>query len=77
MAKVIGTIDINTQRCKGCELCVEACPFNIIQLASRMDNKRGYPYVEQVEPEKCTGCSSCAIVCPDGCITVYRKKIEN
>ena len=39
-------------------------------------NVHGYPYVEPVQIDKCTGCTSCAVVCPDGCITVYRKKVE-
>lgn len=71
-----GAIVINTERCKGCSLCVEACPLNIISLADKMVNRRGYRYVEQTNQEACTGCTSCAIVCPDGCITVYRKKVE-
>ena len=77
MAKMKGAIIINTERCKGCSLCVVACPLNIIQLADKMVNRRGYRYVEQTNQDACTGCTSCAIVCPDGCITVYRKKVEN
>ena len=76
MAKMKGAIVINTERCKGCNLCAVACPLHIIQLTDKV-NRRGYPYVQQVNSENCTGCTSCAIVCPDGCITVYRKKIEN
>ncbi len=74
MAKMRGEIEVNTERCKGCELCVEACPFDLLQLAPRSVNRRGYPYVQQTDTERCTGCTSCAIVCPDGCITVYRVK---
>jgi len=77
MAQMKGAIVVNTERCKGCELCAVACPFDLIQLADKMVNRRGYRYVEQINAERCTGCTSCAIVCPDGCITVYRKKIEN
>ena len=77
MAKMKGAIEINTERCKGCSLCVEACPLNIIALADKMVNRRGYRYVQQTDQDTCTGCTSCAIVCPDGCITVYRKRIEN
>ena len=39
-------------------------------------NVHGYPYVEPKNMDSCVGCASCAIVCPDGCITVYRKKVE-
>lgn len=66
-------IDMN--RCKGCSLCVAACPQHVIQLARKV-NVNGYPYVEAVNQQACVGCASCGIVCPDGCITVYRKKME-
>ena len=39
-------------------------------------NVHGYPYVEAAVPEACIGCAACAMVCPDGCIMVYRKKVE-
>ena len=71
MAKMKGAIVVDTTRCKGCSLCVVACPQNVIQLAGKV-NVHGYPYVEAVRQEACVGC---AIVCPDGCITVYRKKM--
>ena len=75
MAKMKGLIEIDTTRCKGCVLCVEACPQDVIALAGKV-NVHGYPYVEPKNLEACVGCASCAIVCPDGCITVYRKKVE-
>lgn len=77
MAKINGVIVVDTERCKGCSLCIVACPLNLLRLADKKVNHKGYPYVEQVEWERCTGCTSCAIVCPDGCISVYRKKNEN
>ena len=76
MAKVKGVIVVDTERCKGCSLCVVACPQDVIALAPKKVNVHGYPYVEAAQAEKCTGCASCGIVCPDGCITVYRKKVE-
>jgi 2-oxoglutarate ferredoxin oxidoreductase subunit delta len=76
MSKIKGAIVVNTDRCKGCTLCVDACPQHVIALAAKKVNIHGYPYVEPVAQSACVGCSSCAIVCPDGCITVYRKKVE-
>ena len=76
MGKIKGAIVVDMDRCKGCSLCVEACPQNDIALAKKV-NKSGYPFVEVVSQDNCVGCASCAIVCPDGCITVYRKKMED
>ncbi len=39
MAK--GKVSFNQERCKGCGLCVEACPVKIIQLDSNVINKKG------------------------------------
>ncbi|MBQ7572068.1 MAG: 4Fe-4S binding protein [Bacteroidaceae bacterium] len=69
-----GTIVVDTERCKGCNLCVVACPLKIIRLSQRQVNRKGYPFAEQLAPGMCTGCTSCAIVCPDGCISVYRTR---
>jgi 2-oxoglutarate ferredoxin oxidoreductase subunit delta len=76
MGKVKGAIVVDTDRCKGCTLCVDTCPQGVIALAERRVNRHGYPYVEPVNIDKCTGCTSCAVICPDGCITVYRKRVE-
>jgi len=74
MAKVVGDIVIDIEKCKGCEVCVPACPQDVISMSKNVNGK-GYNYAETVNDE-CTGCTNCAIVCPDGVITVYRKKIE-
>jgi 2-oxoglutarate ferredoxin oxidoreductase subunit delta len=73
MAKMKGDIVIDVERCKGCELCISACPFSTIAMAKEV-NSKGYHYAIKVNDE-CTGCTNCAVVCPDGVITVYRVKI--
>ena len=74
MATVKGAIVVDTERCKGCGLCVGACPVKILGLSLKEVNKRGYPFSMQLE-DKCIGCAACAIGCPDGCISVYKTKI--
>ena len=74
MAKIKGAIVIDHDRCKGCNLCVVACPLNLLSLAEKEVNKKGYRFAQQTVDNVCNGCASCAIVCPDGCITVYKKK---
>ena len=71
MAK--GAIVVDKDRCKGCEVCVGACPQHVIAMQKDV-NRKGYHYAYMKNPEACTGCSNCAIVCPDGVISVYRAK---
>ncbi|MCD8292433.1 MAG: 4Fe-4S binding protein [Prevotellaceae bacterium] len=75
MAKFKGAIVVNTERCKGCNLCAVACPLSVIALSKEV-NAKGYRYALQVLDDTCNGCSSCAIVCPDGCISVYKLRID-
>lgn len=72
MAKIRGAVVVNTQRCKGCNLCVVACPSKVLDLQKKEVNDRGYHFAYMAEPDKCIGCQSCALVCPDACIEVYR-----
>ena len=74
MAKIKGTIVVNTNRCKGCDLCVVACPTNILILSKEV-NAKGYHYAQIEHPDECIGCANCGYVCPDGCITVYKVKL--
>lgn len=68
-----GTIEIFVDRCKGCQLCVEACPKDLLQVDTEHVNARGYYPVKLVDPENaCTGCGICAMACPDVSIKVYR-----
>ncbi|MBU0491683.1 MAG: 4Fe-4S binding protein [Chloroflexi bacterium] len=65
-------IEIDENRCKGCELCTTVCPYDLVSMANRFSAK-GYRPASLVDPDaKCTGCASCARICPDVAITVYR-----
>ena len=75
MAKIKGTIVVDTERCKGCGVCIVTCPTQVIAL-NREVNSKGYNYCYMENPDACIGCANCAMVCPDSCITVYRQKFE-
>lgn len=72
MAK--GMVIIDEDRCKGCGLCVAACPAKILELPEGRFNAKGYPPVQVTDMEACTGCAVCALVCPDVVFQVYRQK---
>lgn len=74
MAKIKGTVIVNTERCKGCDLCVVACPSDVLELAKEV-NSKGYNFAQMKNPDDCIGCANCGYVCPDGCITVYKVKL--
>lgn len=65
---------IQSERCKGCLLCMPVCPKGIIGPASYI-NIGGYTPVEVIAEKaaECTGCTACAIMCPDTVISVYRR----
>lgn len=63
-------IIVNENLCKGCEMCVNACPKQLIALDMQKINPKGYHPAKLMEPDKCTGCKSCAMMCPDVAITV-------
>ena len=65
-----GTIRIATELCKGCELCVAACPQECISMSPAF-NARGYRFAILAN-DTCTGCAACGIVCPDCAISVLR-----
>ncbi|MCL2739290.1 MAG: 4Fe-4S dicluster domain-containing protein [Bacteroidales bacterium] len=73
MMALKGAITVDTEKCKGCSVCVVNCPTKTIALAKEVNNK-GYNYAYMANPDTCTGCTNCAVVCPDTCITVYRVK---
>ena len=68
MAKVT----FNDDLCKGCGLCVAACPKKILELDKSRLNTKGYHPAVCVEAEKCIGCAFCAVQCPDSVIMVER-----
>ena len=65
-----GALVIDTEKCKGCAVCITGCPNQCIALSKHV-NAKGYNYLEMVNEDACIGCASCALMCPDCCISVY------
>ena len=58
--------------CKGCGLCIEACPKKILELARDQINKKGHNPARITNQEACIGCAFCARMCPDAVIKVEK-----
>lgn len=65
-------VTINEDLCKGCGLCVRACPKDIIELSKTKINAKGYRPAEVINMEACIGCTSCARTCPDVVIRIEK-----
>ena len=62
-------ITFHIHRCKGCGLCVSACPRGNIRMSEALGTD-GYPYAELIDPAKCNRCGLCYQMCPDAAIEI-------
>ena len=66
---------IDKERCKGCGLCVNVCPKNVLDLSNEV-NTRGYFPAYQARPHDCIYCTACCIMCPDVAIIIVETEEE-
>ncbi len=65
-------VTFDTDKCKGCGLCVGACPKKIVRLSHGKINTKGYHPAEITDQSACIACAFCATMCPDCVITVEK-----
>lgn len=66
-------LEIDTDRCKGCGLCVGICPRDILELEASFVNRLGYHPVRLTDATRCTSCALCARICPDAVFAVFAR----
>lgn len=66
-------LSIHSTVCKGCALCITACPKAILSIDKNTINPKGYRPAICIDARGCTACAVCAIICPDSAITVERE----
>jgi 2-oxoglutarate ferredoxin oxidoreductase subunit delta len=64
-----GTVVIDVELCKGCELCIDACPPHVLSMSETV-NERGYRF--PLLTPGCIACKACSAICPDFVFSVYR-----
>jgi len=57
-------VHVIEDRCKGCGLCVEYCPRQVLRISETF-NKKGYHPPVVVAGDACLGCGFCEEVCPE------------
>lgn len=67
-----GKITIDSELCKGCELCIAACPKELIRVAKTLNAASYFPAEFKGKDDECTGCALCGVTCPEVAIEVYR-----
>lgn len=65
-------ITFRSDRCKGCGLCVTACPKKLIKLDPDKINNQGHHPATITDKSACAGCASCALICPDCVIRIEK-----
>ena len=66
-------VTFNKQLCKGCGLCVDACPKKILALNKDEINAKGYHPATMTYQEKCIACAMCSMMCTDVVIKIEKK----
>ena len=62
-------IEIDEKLCKGCSICTDFCPMEVLETSTCI-NKRGYYPPVAVKEEKCVGCRLCELLCPEFAIRI-------
>jgi len=65
------TVYINENLCKGCGICIEVCPKDVI-IMSEEQNMKGYNLAKVANIDLCIHCKLCEISCPD--LAIYVEK---
>jgi 2-oxoglutarate ferredoxin oxidoreductase subunit delta len=65
-----GTVVIDVEACKGCDLCIDACRPGVLRMTTTTFNTRGFRYPELLPG--CTACRACAQICPDFVFQVWK-----
>lgn len=69
-------VQINQDKCKGCELCIDHCPNDLLQIGDSLNSKGYYPINIQ-DQDYCINCFKCIIICPDNAFIAPQQKNLN
>jgi 2-oxoglutarate ferredoxin oxidoreductase subunit delta len=67
-----GKVAINRELCKGCYLCIRACPVKMLERDTE-PNSTGTYAAKPAAGDSCIACGNCYEMCADVCIEVFER----
>ena len=68
-------VEVKQDNCKGCQLCIDPCPKNCLEIDTSIINKMGYNPIKFNDDKGCIGCGICFYTCPEPfSLTVIKKE---
>jgi len=68
-------VHVIKERCKGCRLCIEFCPKEVLEESDEI-NEHGVHPPRVKDESRCTLCGFCSAVCPDFAIFAREKNCQ-
>ncbi|MGB9682607.1 MAG: 4Fe-4S dicluster domain-containing protein [bacterium] len=68
------TVIVDTQRCKGCGICLNFCPREVFEFETYLNEGGHHPV--RANSDKCIGCRACVIMCPDIALELVKEEID-
>ncbi|WP_245823972.1 4Fe-4S binding protein [Sporomusa malonica] len=65
-------MQVLSEKCKSCGLCIAVCPRKVLAVGDKA-NSKGYYTIVVTDEESCVGCALCGLVCPDVALEVYKE----
>jgi 2-oxoglutarate ferredoxin oxidoreductase subunit delta len=68
-------VNINSELCKGCEMCIYTCPSGNLSLSQDFNRKGYHPVLFSFNGSRgpCSACGLCYWVCPDFAVAEIKK----
>ncbi len=68
-------IEVKDDWCKGCNICIDRCPLDALEVSDIL-NRKGIRPPRLKKDNECNYCRLCELICPDFALAVVPDKEE-